>query len=139
PAPLTPNWSYVTRSNDVIEFNGTQLLATTNGYSSNGNWTYRLYVADITMSPNSKSLGTGLVFDSRDGNAKGNEGVPGTGVTVTGMSSGYSFTTGTVLGKNATEMNDVIFARSEDGTAVQVYMLVSDQALIAYEITCFDI
>lgn len=37
------------------------------------------------------------------------------------------------------EMNDVIFGRSSDGNAVQVYMLVGDQGLIAYEMTRFDI
>lgn len=136
----TPNYSYCTRSNAVIDFNGTRFLATTNGYNSGQNrWNFRLYVADIGMSPNSQSLSSGFLFDSREGNASGTAGVPGSGAVVTGMSSTYSFTTGTIMGMNGLEMNDVIFARSDDGNAIQVYMLVHDQALIAYEITRFDI
>lgn len=65
-------------------------------------------------------------------------------VTVeTGMTSAYSFSEKIVLGDNFLwnnrMMGDVIFGRSADGNAVQVYLLTPDQGLFSYEITRFDI
>lgn len=136
-----PDWSKAVRSHAVIDFNGARFIATTNGLNSGSErWAFRLYVADIGMSPNSQSLESGFVFDSREGNILGTEGVSGTGPLVTGMTSANSFDgQSTVLGMNADQMNDVIFGKSDDGNAIQVYMLVHDQGLIGYEITRFDI
>ena len=140
PNPGAPNWAYGVRSNAVIDFNGTRLLATTNGFNQGqDHWNWRLYVADIGFIPSETSLNN-LVFDSREGNKQGTAGVPGTGPVVTGMSSTYAFEGGgSVFSLNGDQMNDVIFARSSDGNAVQVYMLVHDACLIGYEMTRFDI
>ena len=85
----------------------------------------------------------GFIFDSREGNSLGDasKGGPiGTGYGPTGMTSVFPYVSGTsIIGPNTLEMNDVIFGRSSDGNAVQVYMLVGDQGLIAYEMTRFDI
>lgn len=141
PDPKTPNYAYVTRSHAIMDFNGARFLATSNGYNQGQEkWAFRLYVADIGMSPNSSSLETGFVFDSREGNLSGTDAIPGTGPLVTGMTSTVSFSgAGTILGMNSLQMNDVIFGKSDDGNAIQVYMLVHDQGLIGYEITRFDI
>ena len=59
---------------------------------------------------------------------------------VTGMTSSASFVSGKqVLGTNVDETGDVVFGRSADGNAVQVYMLTTDQGLFAYEITRFNL
>ena len=62
------------------------------------------------------------------------------GYAVTGMTSSASFVSGKqVLGTNVDETGDVVFGRSADGNAVQVYMLTTDQGLFAYEITRFNL
>ncbi len=128
------------RGAGYIEFNGTCLLGVQNGLSSNGVWSHRLYVSNITNNPGASAMANGFVFDSREGNIDGTSGIPGTGYAVTGMTSSASFVSGKqVLGGNDDETGDVIFGRSADGNAVQVYMLTTDQGLIAYEITRFDL
>lgn len=123
-----------------IEFNGTCLLGVQNGVSSNGVWSHRLYVSNITNTPNASSMASGFIFDSREGSTAGTGGIPGTGYAVTGMTSSASFVSGKqVLGQNADETGDVIFGHSPDGNAVQVYMLTTDQGLFAYEITRFNL
>lgn len=68
------------------------------------------------------------------------QAVSGTGYAVTGMTSSASFVSGKqVLGTNVDETGDVVFGRSADGNAVQVYMLTTDQGLFAYEITRFNL
>ena len=128
------------RAIGYIEFNGTCLLGVQNGLSSNGVWSHRLYVSNITNTPNASSMASGFIFDSREGSTAGTGGIPGTGYAVTGMTSSASFVSGKqVLGQNADETGDVIFGHSPDGNAVQVYMLTTDQGLFAYEITRFNL
>ena len=133
-----------TRSCDYIEFNGCNLLAVSNGNHAQTS-AQRLYVANIGPSPSASSLKDGFIFDSREGNAAGTAGIPGTGYSPTGMTSAYTYETGkVVLGDNFDEpvnraMGDVKFARSSDGNAVQVYMLTPDQGIFAYELTRFGL
>lgn len=84
-------------------------------------------------------MANGFIFDSREGSTTGTGSIPGTGYAVTGMTSSASFVSGKqVLGTNVDETGDVVFGRSADGNAVQVYMLTTDQGLFAYEITRFN-
>ncbi|MBD5367513.1 MAG: DUF5018 domain-containing protein [Bacteroides sp.] len=130
---------------DYIEFNGCNLLAIAN--CNDTQTATRLYVTDITASPSATSLMDGFVFDSREGSKVGdaaNGGPAGTGYSVSGMTSQYSYESGkVVLGDNLGSVNrrtsPVLFARSADGNAVQVYMLTPDQGVLAYEITRFDL
>ena len=137
-----PDWSKSVRSIAYCEFNGAHLVATTNG-TNNGGFAHRLYVANVGANPTVTSMTDGFIFDSREGNSLGDasKGGPiGTGYGPTGMTSVFPYVSGTsIIGPNTLEMNDVIFGRSSDGNAVQVYMLVGDQGLIAYEMTRFDI
>lgn len=144
----TANWSGATLGIDYIEFNGLYLLAAINGSTGDGVPTSnRLYVADISANPSASSFSDGFLFDSREGNKIGdanNGGPAGTGYGVSGMTSKYSYENGkTVLGDDFASLNramgSVRFARSSDGNAVQVYMLVPDHGIIAYEITRYDI
>ena len=58
----------------------------------------------------------------------------------TGMTSSYPFVSGdVVLGANGNGTGDVAFGASEDGNAVQAYMLTTDNGILAYEITRYDI
>ena len=124
------------RAIGYTEFNGCHLLAAQNGWSSGGVWYHRLYVSDITGNPVASSLANGFIFDSREGNKNGTSEISGTGYAVTGMTSSASFDSKKqVLGTNDDETGDIIFGHSEDGNAVQVYMLTTDQGLFAYEIT----
>lgn len=123
-----------------VEFNGTCLLGVQNGLSSKGVWSHRLYVSNITNTPWTSALADGFIFDSREGSVTGTGSIPGTGYAVTGMTSSASFVSGKkVLGANGNETGDVVFGRSADGNAVQVYMLTTDQGLFAYEITRFNL
>lgn len=123
-----------------IEFNGTSLLGVQNGFSSGGVWSHRLYVSNITNNPGTSALASGFIFDSREGSLAGTGGISGTGYAVTGMTSSASFASGRqVLGQNADETGDVVFGKSLDGNAVQVYMLTTDQGLFCYEITRFNL
>lgn len=123
-----------------VEFNGTCLLGVQNGLSSNGVWSHRLYVSNITNNPGTSAMANGFIFDSREGSTTGTGSIPGTGYAVTGMTSSASFVSGKqVLGTNVDETGDVVFGRSADGNAVQVYMLTTDQGLFAYEITRFNL
>lgn len=66
--------------------------------------------------------------------------IPGTGYSPTGMTSSYPFVSGdVVLGANGNGTGDVAFGASEDGNAVQAYMLTTDNGILAYEITRYDI
>lgn len=121
------------------EFNGMNILATSNGNSSNIE-AQRLWLSNIGPNPTASSLQDGFLFDSREGHPTlGTAAISGTGYAVTGMTSKYPFAGGTVLGPDAIEMGDVIFARSDDGNAIQVYLLTTDHGIFCYEITRFDI
>ncbi len=143
------DWCGNTRSVDYIEFNGCHLVAACNGNNTGGNTEYqRLYVTNIGASPTADSFRDGFIFDSREGSVVGDAskgGPSGTGYGVAGMTSAYSYESGkTVLGDCfGGQVNrgagNVIFARSTDGNAVQVYMLVPDHGILSYEMTRFDI
>lgn len=146
--PTFHYWGANTHGVDYIEFNGSNLIAVSDGNIADGSTNnQRIYVADVGASPTASSLADGYLFDSREGNKLGdanNGGPAGTGYGVTGMTAGSSFESGkTVLGNNFFSINravgDIKFARDPSGNAVQVYMLTPDQGLIAYEITRYDI
>ena len=125
---------------DYIEVGGKCLMAVMNGTYAGTSTSadqlsryMRLCVSDITASPSAGSFGSGYIFDSREGAISGGTAaVPGSGYTVTGMSSPISFVSGkTVLGDNPYQSADVCFAKAADGS-VQVYALVPGQALWGY-------
>ncbi len=131
---------------DYIEFNGCQLLAIAN--ATNDQTAYRIYVSNIGASPTATSFADGFIFDTREGNKLGDAskgGPAGTGYGVSGMVSQYTYESGrTVLGDNLggavnRRVSSVLFASSTDGNAVQVYMLVRDHGILAYELTRFDL
>ncbi|WP_290540856.1 DUF5018 domain-containing protein [Alistipes sp.] len=125
---------------DCIDFNGLRLIAMQNGGMSDNVRNCRMYVADIT-NPTPTSLTSGFIFDSREGDLSfGTAEIPGAGFSPTGMTSSAPFQPGTVvLGSNPNGSGDIVFGRSADGNSVQAYMLTTDQGLIAYEITRYDI
>ena len=101
---------------------------------------YRCYVADIGSNPAQTSLQTGFIFDTREGSLEGTAGIPGTGYAPTGMTSPFAFdNASTILGPDANESGDVVFARGSDGFSVQLYILTTDQGLIGYNLTSLDI
>jgi len=124
---------------DYIDFNGMNLLAVQNGQAYNGGWIYRLYIGNISPNPIASSLANGYVFDSRTENPN----ISGTGPSLTGYTSSHTFSSGKSVfasyGDNCTETGDVVFAKSKDGTAIQVYMLTTDNGMFGYEITKYDI
>lgn len=129
------------RSGDVVEFNGTQLIAVSNGNLTNGVWGHRLYVANIGMSPTPAGLKNGFLFDSREGDAEKGAGSPeGTGYGPTGMTSTYPYVSadGVFGGTNLSKRGDVVFVSSADGNSVQVYMFTANAGLFGYEITRYD-
>ena len=127
---------------DCIDFNGMRLIGIQNCHKDNasGIKSARLYVADIA-DPAAGALISGFLFDSREGNlTTGTADIPGTGYSPTGMTSSYPFVSGdVVLGANGNGTGDVAFGASEDGNAVQAYMLTTDNGILAYEITRYDI
>ena len=131
-----------TKGIDYIEFNGAHLLAVQNdnAFWSNG-WT-RLFVTDIKADPQPSSMMEGFIFDTSDGDAKGNGDTPGglagTGWCLTGIHRpGQSFIGGTPLGGNDYCTGDVVFAKSADGNAVQVYMMTTNFGIMGWELTNF--
>lgn len=141
-------WCGTTLGLDYIEFNGMNLLAVANNNTTSGVPEYtRLYVTNIGSSPTAASFADGFIFDTREGSSVGdgnNGGPAGTGYGVNGMVSAYSYEAGRqVLGDCFGSINrmtgSVLFAPSDDGNAVQVYMLVPDQGILAYEITRYDL
>lgn len=124
---------------DYIDFNGMNLLAVQNGQASNSGWIYRLYIGNISPNPTTSSLAEGFIFDSRTENPS----ISGTGPSLTGYTSSFSFASGKSVfasyGADCTETGDVVFAKSGDGTAIQVYMLTTDNGIFGYEITQYDI
>ena len=131
-----------TKGIDYIEFNGAHLVAVQNdnAFWSNG-WT-RLFVTDIKADPQPSSMMEGFIFDTSDGDAKGNGDTPGglagTGWCLTGIHRpGQSFIGGTPLGGNDYCTGDVVFAKSADGNAVQVYMMTTNFGIMGWELTNF--
>lgn len=127
---------------DYIEFNGMKLLGlqnvgtgTVNG--SPNKVTYaRLVVHDISsMAPT--AFTDSQVMDTRLDNydpAFGPVGPGGNNSSLTGMTSYYG-----AIGNNGNSTGDVAFGATEDGNAVQVYMMTTDQGILAYEITRYDL
>ncbi|MBP3202575.1 MAG: DUF5018 domain-containing protein [Bacteroidales bacterium] len=143
--PGSSTYDHVTRSLDCIEFNGARLVAITNGLYAGrtrdgaNQMYYRCYVADIGSSPAASSLQTGFIFDTREGSLAGTDGIPGSGYTAAGMTSPFAFdNVSTILGPDANECGDVVFARGSDGYSVQLYILTTDQGLIGYNLTSLD-
>lgn len=144
--PGSGTYDHCTRSLDCIEFNGARLIAITNGLYAGrqrdgaNQMYYRCYVADIGSNPAQTSLQTGFIFDTREGSLEGTAGIPGTGYAPTGMTSPFAFdNASTILGPDANESGDVVFARGSDGFSVQLYILTTDQGLIGYNLTSLDI
>ena len=127
---------------DAIDINGKRLIAVQNGKASGGTnsaggnlmW-HRLYVAVLPETPVATSLTDGFLFDSREGSAEGTDAVPGSGYAETGIAVQIpGWRAGTLCGENLQETGDVIFAAGADGHSVQVYMLVTGNHLMAYNI-----
>ncbi len=134
------DYGQVTWGVDVIEANGTRLMAVQNGNTAGGGQFYvRLYVSKLGLeTPTADTFKNGFMFDSREGDATGDEskgGPIGSGFAITGLTSPHAFVTGTtVLGTNGNETGDVKFALGPDGKSVQVYMLTTNQGLLGYHI-----
>lgn len=134
-----------TKGIDYIEFNGAHLVAVQNDNSFWSNGRTRLFVTDITANPQASSLMEGFIFDSLEGNALGDATVPGgmlgTGWGLTGIQlPDASFAAGkSVFGSNNYCTGDVVFAKSEDGNAVQVYMMTTNTGIFGYELTNFKL
>ena len=138
-------WGNDTKGMDYMEFNGVKLIAIQNGsYSGSADAYNRLCIGNMTT-PTSDVFSGKQIMDSRlqnfDPNVVDANGNPlAQNATVTGMTSFYvSATLGGAIGTNANKTGDVCFARSEDGNAIQVYMLTTDHGMLGYEITRFDI
>lgn len=127
---------------DYIEFNGMKLLGlqnvttgTVNG-SANKVTYARLVVHDISsMVPT--AFADSQVMDTRLDNydpAFGPVGPGGNNSSLTGMTSYFG-----AIGNNGNSTGDVAFGATEDGNAVQVYMMTTDQGILAYEITRYDL
>lgn len=127
-------WPTDVKGIDYIEFNGVKLVGIQNGST---NTAHRLCVVDLSpMTP--AAFATSQIMDSRLENY--DSSFPGPqNSSITGMTSVYGFVPGTfTVGANANKTGDVCFGHSIDGTAVQVYLLTSDQGVIAYELTKFN-
>lgn len=127
-------WGTGLISMDYIEFNGMKLLAVSNSNGTPVQYV-RLVVGDIT-SLSADSFKNAQIMDSRLDNydpAFGPVGSGGNNSSLTGMTSFYK-----AMGTNPNGTGDVAFAASEDGNAVQVYMLTTDHGVIAYEITRYN-
>lgn len=126
-------WTTDTKGLAYTEFNGMKLVGIQNGNGS----AHRLCVANLNPMT-AGAFATSQIMDSRLENHDPN--FSGTANTsVTGMTSAGNFVPNTiVLGPNANGTGDVCFGRSADGTAVQVYLLTTDQGVLAYELTKFD-
>lgn len=123
---------------DLVDFNGTQLIAISNGYgvSSYTTWYHRMYVANIGFQPAATALSDGFIFDTREG-----PDVPGTGYSPAGMSSTFPFDatqTPLVSTVQLAKRGDVVFRKSDDGNSVQVYMMNMNAGVLGYEITRYD-
>lgn len=128
-------WATDTKGLGYIEFNGVKLAGIQNGTT---NTAHRLCVGNLNPMTAS-AFQSSQIMDSRLENY--DSSVSGTvNATVTGMTSAFGFVSGTSpVGNNANGTGDICFGRSEDGTAVQVYMLTTDQGILAYELTKFNL
>ncbi len=152
-------WGTGTIATDYVEFNGLKLVATQNVNGTDNplrSGNCRLCISNIDGLASGASItsGNAKIFDSRLDNYDPVAGETGPGKgnnSVTGMTAGSPFVSGeTILGPNndlglmnATvnvgATGDVRFGKSEDGSGVQVYMLTTDNGIIAYELTRYDI
>ncbi len=125
-------------------FNGTYIIAVSNGQLSSGIWGHRLYFSNIGPVPSASSFKNGFLFDSREGDMDhGDEskgGPTGTGYCPSGMTSTYPYVAadGKFGGDNLTKRGDVICVESEDGNSLQFYMFTCNAGILAYEITRYD-
>lgn len=129
---------------DAIRINGTIIAAMHNASyqatSTAGKFKYasRMYVANLGNTPSANSWNDGFIFDTREGDLKGDEskgGPAGTGYGPKGMTSPTSYETGkTVLAENDNEAFYVLLAPGADGHSVQAYMLAQNNGLFAYTI-----
>jgi hypothetical protein len=154
--PIPYGWGTADIGVGYIEFNGCKLVGIQNVNGSDNPLTVanaRLFVADISART-AAALTTGKIMDSRLDNFDPRVGTMGSGVgnpTITGMTSSSPVVSGeTILGPNREPalMNatvavgatgDVCFGKSDNGNAVQVYMLTTDNGIIAYELTRYDL
>ena len=132
-------WTTGLISMAYTEFNGMKLLAVSN---SNGApvQNARLVVGNIT-SLSADSFKNSQIMDSRLDNydpAFGPVGPGGNNSSLSGMTS-YYIQGGATVGTNANGTGDVAFGKSDDGNAVQVYLLTTDHGMLAYEITRYNI
>lgn len=154
--PIPSGWTTANIGLGYMEFNGLKLVGIQNVLGSDNPLSVqyaRLYVGDITTLA-ATSLTDGKIMDSRLDNYDPMRGPMGPGLgnaSITGMTSNVPVVGGeTILGPNHEPalMNatvavgatgDVCFGRSDDGNAVQVYMLTTDNGIIAYELTRYDL
>lgn len=135
--PTAPQGGWII-SNDYVEFNGMKLLAVMSMASLQAS-AAKFVVSDIS-DLNAMSLKSKVIFSSQGGRDGLGDGVPGAGFTVTGYTSGDSFNpTRTVFGQNSSSTGDIVFAKSEDGKILHVYMLSTNNGLLAYEITLYKL
>ena len=125
-------WNGGQASMDVKEFNGMWIGAVSNFSGRN----YRLCVGDIT-SFTVDAFQKGQIFDSRLDNYDHNNGRDiGKGAQnfgPTGFLSNYK------TGPNTNNTADVLIVKSIDGNAIQIYMLITDCGIMAYELTRYNI
>lgn len=125
---------------DYIKVGDHHLYGVLNGFGAGGSFSngsnkfyYQLVVGEVGEVPTKDSFKDGAIFATRmTANEEGK--IEGMGYGVQGMISpiSYAGANGTMLGETL-EVGDVAFATAEDGT-VQVYALVMNIGLIAYNI-----
>ncbi|MDD7456320.1 MAG: DUF5018 domain-containing protein [Bacteroidales bacterium] len=137
-------WGGMLNGMGYTEFNGMKLIGMVNSYLSGGSTGAlqycRLVVEDVTsVSPS--TFNEHEILDSRLDNFDYTNGRPvGKGAqnpTLSGFTSYYNDDGS--IGDNGNKTGDVAFGRSADNNAVQVYMLVTDHGVLAYEITRYDL
>ena len=116
------------------KFNEMDLVVIINGYLEGGIDAYnKMTVSDVSSwKPN--ALTTGLIIDSRNKNIDPN--VEGEfNYTPTGF---LSLFTGNQFTDNSNRTADACFGVNDNGTAVQAYILNTNQGIMGYEITLYD-
>lgn len=136
-APASSWWESPgnTKTFSYKRFHGMEIAGIINGYLDGGIDAYsKMTVHDIS-SRAGNALTKGLIIDSRNINA--DPSVSGEmNYTPTGFLSLY---TGASFPDNANRTGDVVIAENEDGTAIQVYILCTNQGIMGYEITAYDL
>jgi hypothetical protein len=128
-------WTVGNVSMAYTEFNGVKLVAVANQGGDTATKYFCVCVADVTSLP--ASFDGFKVLNSRMDNYDPARGPMGPGLqnsSLSGMTSSYG-----AIGTNGNNTGDVCFGRSADGNSVQVYMLVTDCGILAYELTRYDL